>query len=146
MSTKTMRPPPRRVLTSNKRKEMEGFDSLESSPPSPPTPTPTKSPKPTSPQAGSARHTQPVSFNQLMAGYLAYEYLSKGTIYGEKWDPDGAEEEWKKAEPSEDREEEGEPNKGDYRRYVEVSSLLKGDGAHLPGVVNPSELSRFLQM
>lgn len=81
-----------------------------------------------------------------MAGYLAYEYLSKGTIYGEKWDPDGGEEEWKKAEPSEDREEEAEPNKGDYRRYVEVSSLLKGDGAHLPGVVNPSELSRFLQM
>ncbi|KAJ9176469.1 hypothetical protein P3X46_011778 [Hevea brasiliensis] len=135
MSTKTMRPPPRRVLTTNKRKEREGFDSLKSSPPSSPTPTPTKLPKPTTPQAGSGKLSEPVSFNQILAGYLAHEYLSKGTIYGQPFGPsEGGE------------EEEAEPSEGNYKRYVEVSSLLKADGAHLPGVVNPSQLSRFLQM
>ncbi|KAJ9169645.1 hypothetical protein P3X46_017811 [Hevea brasiliensis] len=63
--------------------------------------------------------------------YLAHEYLTKATIYGQQWDPAGAEE-----ERSEDGEQEAEPNKGNHKRYVEVSSLLKAEGAHLPGVVN----------
>lgn len=135
-----MRSPPRRVL---KRKEIrEGVDSLNLSPQAA---AATKLPKPSIPQAGA----EPVSFNQLMAGYLAHEYLTKGTIYGQQWDPAGAEEEWQKVdddEPSEDDEEEAAPSKGNYKRYVEVSSLLKAEGAHLPGVVNPSQLSRFLHM
>ncbi|OAY32682.1 uncharacterized protein LOC122721545 [Manihot esculenta] len=144
MNTKTMRLPPRRVLTSNKRKERECFDSLK------PFPPPTKLAKPSIPQVGSEKLPDPVSSNQLLAGYLAHEYLTKGTLFGQPWDPAGAEAvagEPKKVKPSQKaKEEEAEPNKENYQRYVEVSSLLKAEGAHLPGVVNPSQLSRFLQM
>ncbi|KDP26500.1 hypothetical protein JCGZ_17658 [Jatropha curcas] len=146
MNTKTMRLPPRRVLTSNKRKEREGFDSLKPSPPSPPT---TKIPKPNAPEAGSGNLAEPISSNQLLAGYLAYEYLTKGTLYGQPWERAGAEPvvgmESKNVEPNQEVEE-AEPNKGNYQTYMEVSSLLKADGAHLPGVVNPSQLSRVLKM
>ncbi|XP_048232258.1 uncharacterized protein LOC125370508 [Ricinus communis] len=171
MNTKTMRLPPRRVLTSNKRKDREGFDTLKPSPPQPPAP-PTKLPKPTVlPQlSGSAKLSEPapvcvsvsVLSNQLLAGYLAHEFLTKGTLFGQRWDPARAEasgggggsgsesnvsnnnhrtkasQKGKEAEPSKERE--------NYQRYVEVSGLLKGDGAHLPGIFNPSQLAHFLQM
>ncbi|XP_059433029.1 uncharacterized protein LOC132166260 [Corylus avellana] len=145
MNTKTMRLPPRRVLTpnaiNNKRKDREEFDALK-----PQTP-PTKLPKPDAPQA------EPISpsSNQLLAGYLAHEFLSKGTLFGQLWDPVENEvvpvSPKKRAKPS--RNGEAEPSGGqleDYQRYVEVASLLKTDGAHLPGIVNPTQLACFLQM
>ncbi|KAJ9176472.1 hypothetical protein P3X46_011781 [Hevea brasiliensis] len=144
-----MRLPPRRVLTSNKRKGREGFDSLKPSPPPTPTST-TKLAKPSISQVGAGKLPDPVSSNQLLAGYLAHEYLTRGTLFGQPWDPARAEEvalEPKKIKPSQRlKEEETQPNKETYKRYVEVSSLLKAGGSHLPGVVNPSQLARFLQM
>ncbi|KAL4363102.1 hypothetical protein GQ457_04G027030 [Hibiscus cannabinus] len=32
------------------------------------------------------------------------------------------------------------------QRYADVASLLKTDGAHIQGIVNPSQLGRLLQM
>ncbi|KAB1199217.1 hypothetical protein CJ030_MR0G026015 [Morella rubra] len=136
MNTKTMRLPPR-------RKEREGFDALK-----PPT---TKLFKPaTTPKAGSY---EPISSNQLLAGYMAHEFLTRGTLLGQPGDPsrDEVVPVAKKGRPNQNGE--AKPSGGverrqleDDQRYVEVANLLKTDGAHLPGIVNPTQLACFLQM
>ncbi|KAJ6403598.1 hypothetical protein OIU84_011920 [Salix udensis] len=144
MNTKTMRLPPRRVLTPTRRKEREGPDTLKPS-------TPAKLTKPAPPQASSDRGLDSASSNQLLAGYLAHEYLTKGTLFGQPWEPARAE-----VVPVSDvdsagvvkptRKAEPEPNKDNYERYVEVSRLLKIGGPNLPDIINPTQLARFLQM
>lgn len=147
MNTKTMRLPPRRILTPNainnkKRKDREEFDALK------PSTTKLTKPEPDAPKAEPINQS-----NQLLAGYLAHEFLTRGTLFGQPWG-DPAKNEVvpvsppkKRAKPS--RNDEAEPSDGqleDYQRYVEVASLLKTDGAHLPGIVNPTQLACFLQM
>ncbi|MBA0764828.1 hypothetical protein Gotri_014113 [Gossypium trilobum] len=40
-----------------------------------------------------------------------------------------------------------EPNgKKECPSYAEVASVLKGGGAHIPGIVNPTQLARWIQM
>ncbi|KAJ8650747.1 hypothetical protein MRB53_003770 [Persea americana] len=53
---------------SRKRKERDGLDGVKAA-----TARPTKA--------------EPVADNQLLAGYLANEFLTKGTLFGQKWDP-----------------------------------------------------------
>lgn len=167
----------RQILTpgpsssSNKRKERDGlFDGFKPSPlttknlakPSihraPPAPAPVKSPKPPAPAPAAAN-------NKLLAGYLAHEFLTKGTLFGEPWDPARAEAvpvsatsssssrgkpahpEKRKAEPSAKAEEEEERKRSEkQQRYLEVADLLRADGVHIPGIVNPTQLARFLQL
>ena len=164
MNTKTMRLPPRRVLTpssttSNKRKERDGpFDR-----PKPiPAPTSTKLLKPDKPTSrlGSEpitskttcrKGSEPMPSNQLLAGYLAHEFLTKGSLLGEPWVPPRG-----KSKDEEDGGEEGgeateapcrRPEmKMERERYVEVTGLLKSGGTHLRGVVNPTQLARFLHL
>ncbi|KAJ4844056.1 hypothetical protein Tsubulata_013464 [Turnera subulata] len=145
-----MRLPPRRVSTpnnNNKRKEREGADTLKPL-------SPAKLAKPAAPppppllQAGPTEKKQPapapspLPSNQLLAGYLAHEYLTKGTLFGQPWGDAAEGSATKTAEPS----QEAEPGKDGYRRYLEVSSLLNTDGAHLPDVINPTQLARLLHM
>lgn len=146
--SKTMKPPPRRVATpaaSNKRKEREVFYAPEIP----------KVPKfSAAPRAGSSsKPCEPVAHhqNQLLAGYMAHEFLTKGTLLGEKWPAAAGQEapapltetgEWKRKKGKERAERSAEA----YKRYVEVADLLKRGGAHLPGVVNPTLLGRYLQM
>ncbi|KAJ0113192.1 hypothetical protein Patl1_01734 [Pistacia atlantica] len=74
-----MRLPPRRVLTPTKRKERDDYK--------PPT---TKSLKPTPAEPESYKAPDPVtSSNQLLAGYLAHEYLTKGTLFGKPFEAAG---------------------------------------------------------
>ncbi|XP_057963806.1 uncharacterized protein LOC131154966 [Malania oleifera] len=124
----------------NKRKEREAIGGFK--------PSPAKSLRPPAAQPCSPKPVQPSSANQLLAGYLAHEYLTKGTLFGQRWDPVGPEAtrvaELRKAEPS--RSKEAEPGVEQHDRYVEVASLLKSDGAHLPGIVNPTQLARFLHV
>ncbi|XWS31395.1 hypothetical protein CRYUN_Cryun23aG0071900 [Craigia yunnanensis] len=152
MNTKTMRLPPRRVsMPNNKRKERDDFDLKHLTPP------PTKSPKPVVPLAGSDKAAHPVLSNQLLAGYLSHEFLIRGTLFGQTWDPSrphrtaaesgrGIREGVEPNERSIAGEAEPKPIEEKHQRYVEVASLLKRDGAHIPGIVNPSQLARFLQM
>ncbi|XP_041006490.1 uncharacterized protein LOC121251193 [Juglans microcarpa x Juglans regia] len=148
MNTKTMRLPPRRVLTPNaldrKRKERDGFDEFK-----PSTTTTNKLFKPDAPEE------EPISFNRnrLLAGYLAHEYLTRGTLLGRPWDPvqDEAVPVSNGGTSNENGEDEERPRRGrrqveDYERYVEVVNLLKTDGAHVPGIVNPTQLASFLQL
>ncbi|KAA0050715.1 hypothetical protein E5676_scaffold772G00360 [Cucumis melo var. makuwa] len=92
-----------------------------------------------------------ISANRLLAGYLAHEFLSNGTLFGEKYEtaqteavgmanlqsaeckrtkPEAAAAGIKKLNPS----------------YAEVASILKMDGAHLPGIVNPGQLAWWIKM
>lgn len=140
MSTKTMRLPPRRVLTPttthttpapNKRKERD--DAFDPPKPSSPTHRIMKS-KPGSDPTGLPSH--------LLAGYLAHEFLTRGTLFGQPWDPREGPTEKRKGKG--EAEEEAAPEKRE--RYVEVADLLKESGPHLPGIVNPTQLARFLHL
>ncbi|GMI69276.1 hypothetical protein like AT5G44060 [Hibiscus trionum] len=157
MNTKTMRLPPRRVPDSlpnqNKRKERDGFD-LKQLTPLPPSKPPML--------AAAAAAAHPVISNQLLAGYLAHEFLTRGTLFGQPWGPTrllqataesrraiGGEAEPRDRSTMGDAEPDPEPKpreENKRQRYVELASLLKTDGAHVPGIVNPSQLSRFLEM
>ncbi|KAI9119281.1 hypothetical protein K1719_009956 [Acacia pycnantha] len=176
MNTKTMRLPPRRVLTpsvvpiNNKRKERdEGFErprprtKPSPSPPNTPTAiTPTKFLKPDKPSAAlesprsNGKGLEPTSSNQLLAGFLAHEFLTGGTLFGEPWDPSRAAEgptptfsdadrRKGKLSQSQSQKREAEPGK-QQERYAELAELLRGDGSHIAGIVNPTQLSRFLHL
>ncbi|OMO87794.1 hypothetical protein COLO4_20570 [Corchorus olitorius] len=114
MNTKTMRLPPRRVSNSipnnNKRKERDDFDLKHLTPP------PTKWLKPAVPLAGSGKAAQPVLSNQLLAGYLAHEFLTRGTLFGQAWDPT-------RAQPTA-----VESRKEEIKEEAEASERSKADG------------------
>ncbi|CAN1192925.1 hypothetical protein LINPERPRIM_LOCUS21518 [Linum perenne] len=156
--------PPRRNLASNKRKERDDpSDSYKpaypAAPPQPPLATVKPVGKPVTGLIGSDKLGEPTGLNnQILAGYLAHEFLTNGTLLGEpKENPPMASVtlEGKKLKPS-PRGEAAEPMvKSELRiedkekmreRYVEVSKLLKMKGAHLPGIVNPTQLASYLQM
>jgi hypothetical protein len=147
------------TTTSNKRKERD--DPFER--PKPihgPNSKLLKPDKPISKLGGSepvqSTKTTTMPSNQLLAGYLAHEFLTKGTLMGKPWVPSRG----KTKEEEEDDDnvggEEGEATEAppcrrpetkiDKERYVEVTALLKGGGTHLPGVVNPTQLARFLDL
>uniref|UniRef100_A0A1J3HHJ3 Uncharacterized protein n=1 Tax=Noccaea caerulescens TaxID=107243 RepID=A0A1J3HHJ3_NOCCA len=155
MNTKTMRLPPRRVLTPDKRKERDGVvSSVAEKPPKiavtkfPPPPS-LNPPPVNSISRNSSIPAEPVGSNQLiLAGYLSHEFLSNGTLFGEQWNPARAEAgpiESKKLKPSHviESTEESVPKR---KRFVEVANLLRADGTHLPGIVNPAQLARFLKL
>ena len=143
---------PRRILTSGasrKRKEVEGFYAIK--PSSPPAPAPAPAP------AATLKPSEPASSNRLLAGYMAHEFLTKGTLLGQKWDPARAEAvplsssgaaEGKRAKPRQ-RAEAAEPSARPpkkHQSYGELAALLKAEGAHIPGIVNPTQLARWIQM
>ncbi|KAF1860390.1 hypothetical protein Lal_00037730 [Lupinus albus] len=164
-----MRLPPRRVLTpsgtTNKRKERDDpwpkpITKLHK--PEKPIHRPSSEPiKPLSATTSSGEGkaiTEPMPSNHLLAGYLAHEYLTKGTLMGQSWAPPRAESGEKLTCKDEvdsmeggaatetpcrrSAEEDGKVH--EKERYAEVAGLLKGGRSHLPGVVNPTHLIRFL--
>ncbi|GAB2298565.1 hypothetical protein Dimus_032633 [Dionaea muscipula] len=122
------------------------------------------------------KKTEPIAEEEkksklLLAGYLAQEFLTNGTLFGQVYGEDDKaasadaavrilsdeptivakekpiEDEAKKAEErNEEVEEEEEKKMKKYKMYVDVANLLKGDGAHLPGVFNPSQLAEYLKI
>ncbi|GAA0146153.1 hypothetical protein LIER_06175 [Lithospermum erythrorhizon] len=132
----------------NKRKEIDSIFNV-----SKPLPLTTKKlAKPSQhhkhPPPLSPKPSPKPSHNHLLAGYLAHEFLSKGTLFGQTWDPARAEaipvggssrvkqKQKRKIIEVDDR----------YVRYKEVTEILKSEGAHIPGIVNPTQLGRFLQL
>ncbi|KAI9180198.1 hypothetical protein LWI28_002222 [Acer negundo] len=97
-----MRLPPRRVLTQTKRKHRDDLDAPKLS-------SFTKLPKPITSQPGFHKAAKPDSSNQLLAGYLAHEYLTKATLFGQPFDPAQAQ---AVPEPSPEKKEEAEPSRG----------------------------------
>ncbi|KAM3356645.1 hypothetical protein P3S68_023359 [Capsicum galapagoense] len=93
--------------------------------------------------------------NPLLAGYMAYEFLTKGTLLGQKYDPARAKAvpvnaNVALAEPKKRKlnPEEGEKSKPKPKNesYAEVATLLRSDGTHIPGIVNPTQLAQWIQM
>ncbi|TKY52761.1 hypothetical protein E2542_SST24283 [Spatholobus suberectus] len=171
MNTKTMRLPPRRVLTpsgsTNKRKERD--DPLDRPKPipvaattkllKPDKPNPCPGSEPVTGTSNSTKGLEPTAkpSNQLLAGYLAHEFLTRGTLLGQPWAPPRAEGPKGKSSTEDGGSgEEGEPTataaapcrraEEERERYAEVAGLLKGGGTQLPGVVNPTQLARFLHL
>ncbi|KAL0366881.1 UNVERIFIED_CONTAM: hypothetical protein Sradi_3578200 [Sesamum radiatum] len=148
---------------SRKRKEMEAFYSSTLSKPLVPPTAVSRAVSWTNPPATTsckgAEH-QPPSSNRLLAGYMAYEFLTKGTLFGQKFDParagavpvSSAESKRSRLSLSHSHSHsqpctEGEPNgKSKPQGYAEVAQLLRSEGAHIPGVVNPTQLARWIHM
>ncbi|MQM01693.1 hypothetical protein Taro_034446 [Colocasia esculenta] len=86
--------------------------------------------------------------NRLLAGYLAHEFLTKGTLFGKRWGHPAA----RPSPPARPHPEAKEPIQQEQQpgkspmAYAEVAQLLKTEEAHLPGVVNPTQLARWLQL
>ncbi|XP_061371237.1 uncharacterized protein LOC133313843 [Gastrolobium bilobum] len=105
---------------------------------------------------------EPIPHNRLLAGYLAHEFLTKGTLLGQKFERDSARarsdilagsisaEQCKSQSYSEAEASAVEPTRPsvrkDHESYGEVASIMKTNGTHLKGIVNPTQLSRWIQM
>ena len=104
--------------------------------------------KPVEPKA-----SEPTTSNRLLAGYLAHEFLTKGTLFGQKFEPDSARADGDgSSEPkrSQPKSQADEPSRQSVRKehesYGEVASIMKTDGTHIKGIVNPTQLSRWIYM
>ncbi|KAK3017541.1 hypothetical protein RJ639_007413 [Escallonia herrerae] len=145
---------PRRILTPRKRRETEAFYPTKASQPQPAVTV-------TANTASLFKQpAEPVPSNQLLAGYMAHEFLTRGTLLGQKFDPardvavplSPAEPKRGKPGSSQSRfggeaEQSGGKSKPKSQQsYAEVAGLMKSNGAHIPGIVNPTQLARWLQM
>lgn len=105
---------------------------------------------------------KPIPSNRLLAGYLAHEFLTKGTLLGQKFDQRnqnrtetdsdfvvGLTEQqrqsqlYSRAEASDDALTRAEGRK-EHETYNKVASILKTNGTHIKGIVNPTQLSRWI--
>lgn len=105
---------------------------------------------------------KPIPSNRLLAGYLAHEFLTKGTLLGQKFDQRkqnrietdsdfvvGLTEQqrqsqlYSRAEASDDALTRAEGRK-EHETYGKVASILKTNGTHIKGIVNPTQLSRWI--
>ncbi|KAF8104445.1 hypothetical protein N665_0172s0075 [Sinapis alba] len=144
MNTKTMRLPPRRMLTSSDKRILPSVVTEK------PTETTVAKPPPsmksilkktpTVAAPATTRAAEQGGSNQLLAGYLAHEYLSKGTLFGEQWNPA------RSKSIAEGRKNDREQSDCKRRRYEEVADILRAEGAFMPGIVNPSQLARSLKL
>ncbi|XP_009398859.2 uncharacterized protein LOC103983362 [Musa acuminata AAA Group] len=98
-------------------------------------------PRAESPAWSDRSRPAPARDNRLLAGCLAHEFLTRGTLLGKRWDANGSEPNNKFAGPILSGSGAEPPSS-----YAEVSYLLKAEGARIPGVVNPSQLARWLRM
>ncbi|KAK6145926.1 hypothetical protein DH2020_019795 [Rehmannia glutinosa] len=83
---------------------------------------------------------------------MAYEFFTKGTLFGLKFDPTRAgffpvnTAEVKRNRHGQFNKEAKPSGKSKPQSYSEVANLLKSDGVHILGVVNPSQLARWIHM
>ncbi|XP_031483477.1 uncharacterized protein LOC116252957 [Nymphaea colorata] len=108
-----------------------------------------KGTEPSQPTLKSKSKPQTTATNHLLACYLAHEFLSRGTLLGRAFDRHDAPTRTASSEPKNLAEAERQPggaSTGACQTYADVSVLLKDDGVHLPGIVNPSQLARWIGM
>nr|XP_043635264.1 uncharacterized protein LOC122606481 [Erigeron canadensis] len=114
----------------------------------------------------------PTQSNMLLAEYLAHEYITKGTLFGRLYDPAQKAPRANNSTTLADFTTMKEPSHGFVnphketaeiklktwknkngisprltrnQKFIEVSKLLV-NGAHIPGIVNPSQLDHFLNL
>ncbi|KAJ1295221.1 hypothetical protein BS78_01G207700 [Paspalum vaginatum] len=81
--------------------------------------------------APAAGPSDPAGGNMLLAGLLAHEFLSSGTVLGER----------RRAGPGP-----GPATGGGASRYEAVAVLVQRGAARVPGVVNPAQLAAWAGM
>ncbi|CAN7077256.1 unnamed protein product [Brassica oleracea var. botrytis] len=81
--------------------------------------------------------------NCLLAGYMAQELLTCGTMLGRKLYPG-----WAEVGPldSPSQKHREVKKKAAHHSYSKVANVFKTDGTHAPGVVNPTQLAKWIQM
>ncbi|KAJ7979824.1 putative Embryo sac development arrest 6 [Quillaja saponaria] len=137
---------PRWILPPGASRKRKATEALYSGKPSTPPPA----------SLATTKENEPISSNRLLAGYMAYEFLIRGSIFGEKFNPALAEAVSLASSPVQSRRMKPkvkaavtEPSlmkEHHSHSYANVASILKGGGAHIPGIVNPTQLSRWFQM
>lgn len=84
----------------------------------------------------------PATSNWLLAGYMAHEFLTCGTMLGRKLNLGWAEV-GPLVSPSPQQQREAEKA---HQSYADVACVFKTDGTHVPGVVNPTQLAKWIKM
>ncbi|XP_013596972.1 PREDICTED: uncharacterized protein LOC106305151 isoform X1 [Brassica oleracea var. oleracea] len=81
--------------------------------------------------------------NCLLAGYMAQELLTCGTMLGRKLYPG-----WAEVGPldSPSQKHREVKKKAAHHSYSKVANVFKTDGTHAPGVVNPTQLAKWIQI
>jgi hypothetical protein len=107
-------------------------------------------------QTEADKPDKPIPSNKLLAGYLAHEFLTKGTLFGQLFDPtsihraDSESDSIVSSAADSTAEQDAEltrPNvRKEHESYGEVASIVKMNGTHIKGIVNPTELSRWIRM
>lgn len=98
-----------------------------------------QAPVPAIAEPGKPAPARAAGNKKMLAGHLAHEFLAHGTLLGRRVEPSRAS---SAQAPAPAARAEPDPK----RRYTEVSWLLMTTGAHIPGVVNPTQLGRWLQI
>ncbi|KAK7356641.1 hypothetical protein VNO80_15916 [Phaseolus coccineus] len=85
--------------------------------------------------------------NGLLAGYLAHEFLTKGTLLGRRIELDlsaSSSVDQKRSQLKSQAVEVKPSAVKEHGSYQEVSSLLKINGTYINGIVNPTQLSNWI--
>ncbi|GAB4847864.1 hypothetical protein Ancab_026924 [Ancistrocladus abbreviatus] len=114
--------------------------------------TPGVAPKPmkvaAKPDLRSNDSNKLVGNSKLLGGYLAHEYLTIGTLFGEAYGTAAHAHaevvKYVSEGPKLVKQIEEEERK--YKAYMEVANLLKVERTHVPGIVNPSHRAKYLGM
>ncbi|KAK4266179.1 hypothetical protein QN277_027139 [Acacia crassicarpa] len=136
---------PRKILPpggTRKRKKREAPCLPLPLPSGPPAATPTTPAY--SANAREAGEAKPMSWNRLLAGYMAHEFLTRGTLFGQKFDSGGSAAVHSATSSSPASAAPAMIRKEDNNR-AEMASIVKSDETHIPGIVNPSQLARWMQ-
>ncbi|XP_051129555.1 uncharacterized protein LOC127250352 [Andrographis paniculata] len=120
------------------KKRREGATS--SKPPLPP-PTAVRRRAVTVKETATTTPSKGSKSNRLLAGCMAHEYLTNGTLFGQKFDPARAEAAVA-VNSGKSQISEAEPT---ARGYAEVALLLRSEGVRIPGVVNPTQLAKWIE-
>ncbi|KAJ0735410.1 hypothetical protein HanPI659440_Chr11g0431851 [Helianthus annuus] len=119
--------------TKRKDRESSLFPPAKRPPPPPPRATVNTSRTTTAATKPTTEMNMMTSSNKLLAGYMAYEFLTSGTVLGHKFGTDRSE----------------TTAFSGNERYEQITSLLmvKTEGGdQISGVVNPTELRRWIEM
>jgi hypothetical protein len=125
----------RAALGKRKERELQAQQLLQKGP--------TAAAPATAPATAKAELVSKPGNNKLLAGNLAHEFLTRGTVLGRRIEATPSAVPGRRPEPTwQPARPEPEPK----RRYAELSWLLMANGAHVPGVVNPTQLGQWLQI
>lgn len=131
---------PRQIFTPRKRKAWESCPSLFK--PSTPEANSASKIKRSAPIPAAANPVSQLTSNRLLAGYMAHEFLSKGTLFGQSFDPARLNALPVKTSSSAELKR---VNSETHRSYGDVASILMSDEIQIPGIVNPTQLTRWMQ-